>query len=144
MQQFTSIPSLKDPLQQQIQNLQAGLARFQDENVAGILLIGSCSRGEATYRSDIDLLLILNEAQLKYDRVQEIRNSVELHFQRMGCQELLETPLPVQLTVVLKSVFTTQEPAMIEALQRAIVLWERDGTISSALKENIRKKGQVA
>lgn len=90
-----------------------------DPDFIALLLIGSCARGTATYRSDIDLLIVARDCHLDYGRVVEWRNRIE------GVLETnaVETVLPCQFTFVLSSVRTTSEPAMRQALAKSIVLY---------------------
>jgi len=123
---FTQVPSLIAPLQSQIEALRAGIPTGLVKNeILGVLLIGSASRGEATYRSDVDLLFVLKEAPLNYQRTVSLKRQIE--------PSLRQEPLPVQLQFVLPSVFETTERAMREALARAIILIDPTGVLASRL-----------
>lgn len=78
-----------------------------------VLVIGSVSRGEATYRSDVDLLVILRQGPLNYARVQDLRRRLE--------EEVISGSegLEVQAQFVLPGVHQTTEPAMRQALREA-------------------------
>ncbi len=84
----------------------------------GVLLTGSCSRGEATYRSDIDLLVVLKAGPLNYERVQKLRDCADRAFE----SDQASLVLKLEIHFVLPSVFETQEPAMIEAIRLSQVL----------------------
>ena len=118
---FSQVPSLGLPLAKQIEGI---VHLFQDHadrlDAEALLLIGSCSTGQATYRSDVDLLVILRDPPLTYDRVQKLRDL----FDTLGMPEL---PLPVQIQFILPTAFETKEPAMATALKMAIALWEKPG-----------------
>ena len=88
----------------------------------------------ATYRSDIDLLVILKEGKLDYGRVKQIRDEIERHFSSVGAENVLRSPLPVECTVVLRSVFRTIEPAMKEALNFAVILSDFTGELTQELE----------
>lgn len=135
MRRFTSVPSLIEPLRTQIRGLVSGLRSYSDPRVSGIVLTGSCSRGEATYRSDVDLLVILGlgPGALNYSVTREIRDSIESHFKRLDADELLRQPLPVEVTVVLESVFETQEPAMLDALNKCLLIQDYSGKLKDRL-----------
>jgi predicted nucleotidyltransferase len=124
---FTKVPSLGPLLDRQISELKRFLPHLKE--VKGILLSGSCARGEATYRSDIDLLIILENGPLNYSRVQQIRDNIEQGLIAQSKADLLDAPLPVQITVVLDSVFSTSEPAMRDALKSALILVNPEGTL---------------
>ena len=85
----------------------------------GVLLIGSTSRGMATYRSDIDLLVVLKDGDLHFGRVQNLRDHLD-----HALADVADTPLPIHANFVLPSVIDTKEPAMQRALLSAIILWD--------------------
>lgn len=124
----------------QVINIQTAFKNAHQSDRLGeidaVLLIGSCSIGEATFRSDIDLLVVLRNGPLHYGRVKEIRDRIE----EAVLSEFLLKPLPIQLTVVLRSVFDTTEPAMLKALQLSQTLFEcsDSGDIACRL-EGLRK-----
>jgi predicted nucleotidyltransferase len=119
---LTSVPSLAGKLEAQLRSLREALAAA---SIAGefqeVLVIGSVSRGEATYRSDIDLLFILREGPLNYSRVQDLRDRLE----HQVLEKVSERALPVQAQFVLPSVRETREPAMRSALKAAWPLLHR-------------------
>ncbi len=119
---FSSVPTLQPLLAEQIIALQKLLPSLQ--MVEAIYLVGSCSRSTATYRSDIDLLVVLNVKKLTFTTVQAIRDEFENYFETIGHANLLVLPLPIQITVVLDSVFATTEPAMLQALEKALPLFD--------------------
>ena len=124
---YSQVPSLQEPLSLQI----VGIAKqFPiSSKIRGVALIGSCSIGQATYRSDVDLLVIVGAQQLTYSDVVKMRDEVENHFESKGFAELCSNPLPIQVTVVLESVFLTEEPAMRDALKTAIPLFDPNGQL---------------
>ena len=75
------LPLLQPKLLTEINSLSQAFASSRKvailRQVESILLIGSCSRGQATYRSDIDLLVILKEGPLTYTRVRQLRDIFE-------------------------------------------------------------------
>ena len=91
-------------------------------DILSVLLLGSCSRGTATYRSDIDILVVIDGEILNYGVVIANRDWIEAEFEKKAQLSTLTQPLEVQFTIVLKSVFNTSEPAMRDALSHAIVL----------------------
>ncbi len=131
---YTTVPSLVIPLNEQIKRLKKRALDFIQKGsylLRGVLLIGSCSRGTATYRSDIDLLFVLSaSSELTYGFVKKIRDDFE---------EGEETPLPVQVTVVRETVFDTDEPAMKQALRESEVLADLSGELDR--KVSILKRG---
>lgn len=135
MNAFTQIPSLIQPLKNQVLELQRHWPK--NEEILGVLLIGSCSKGEATYRSDVDLLIISKIPKLTYEYVKTLRTSLEKDFIESGHSDLLQKPLEVQMTIVQESVFLTIEPAMQDALRHAIILRDETHTIASKLKRKI-------
>src|ERR1700733_10849189 len=110
---YSRVPSLIPLLHRQIQGLKDHFPDMRD--ILGVMLTGSCSSGQATYRSDVDLLVILRDGPLNFGRVREIRDTIEMGYRKQNRAEFLNDPLPIQITVVLKSVFSTSEPAMKEA-----------------------------
>ncbi|MCM2322689.1 MAG: nucleotidyltransferase domain-containing protein [Oligoflexia bacterium] len=134
MAQFTQVPSLIAPLDEQLRGIRAILKSIKDPEISGALLTGSCSTGKATYRSDIDILVLLAEGPLNYARTRSVRDRLEATFKDAGRLELLEKPLEVQFTVVLESVFATREPAMRAALRSAHLLSDAAG-IQQKLKK---------
>lgn len=129
---YTQVPSLKRGLSQQIEELRTRLELFcPQHDLAGIVLIGSCSRQHATYRSDIDLLGILNSGPLHFSRVQQLRDALEKLIDR----ELLSQPLPVEIHFVLSDVFHTQEPEMRKALKDGIILVDYSGALKQKQNE---------
>ena len=120
MVRYTQVTSLSDSLSRQVEGLRQHFP-LSDE-IGAVLLLGSCSRGEATYRSDIDILIVLTGNKLTYGKVQEIRDGVEAGFDANGQKACLSEPLPVQFTVVLRSALKSAEPAMKQALLHKIVL----------------------
>ncbi len=125
---FSSVASLEPKLRKQIENIATRLPKLLPENeVWGCLLIGSCSRGAATFRSDIDLLFILKSPPLDYERVSKLRDGLEKQWD--------QDPLPIQCTFVLENVFSTSEPAMQQALKSAWVLWDVEGRIQRGLEK---------
>lgn len=127
------MPSLKNTLKAQIVELQSVFSRFSDPHLLGVLLFGSCARGEATYRSDVDILLVFETSHLTYGFVQSARDNVEKHFRNSGKELALSKPLPVQTTVVASSVFATNEPGMTQALTESLLLFDRKGTMKDNL-----------
>ena len=119
---YTQIPSLRESLGKQLNELSSLFPRIS--SIDAVLLIGSCSVGKATYRSDIDLLIILGEEKITYDKVVLIRNQIEEHFTKLGRPDLLSQPLPSQITVVGKSVVSTQEPEMRRAITHSIPIFD--------------------
>ncbi len=134
MGSFTKVPTLIPLLDYQMEEIKKNFPR--DLEIVGALLIGSCSSGTATYRSDIDILVVLKEGRLTYDRVKNIRDQFESHFQGIGKEELLNKPLPVEITVVMSSVFSTIEPAMKGALSIAHILYDPDRCLLKKIGEN--------
>lgn len=93
----TKVPSLREPLEAQIRALTSSFP-----NAPGIMrlyLFGSCARGEATYRSDVDLLAVQMEAPT-FARVAAIRDFVEAAFAKSGMASVLSSPLPVQIQAI--------------------------------------------
>lgn len=120
--QPTSIPSLLEPLRKEIFLLCDLFINNTHPEITAVLLFGSCARGSATYRSDVDLLVILCGSQLTYSKVQEIRDWCEKNIEA----KLTQKPLPLQITVVLECVFRTTEPGMKQALQEALYIYKKD------------------
>jgi uncharacterized protein len=49
------------------------IRRVEGDNLVSIVLFGSRARGEATPESDVDLLVVVNEASPRLDRAPELR-----------------------------------------------------------------------
>lgn len=142
MSAYTKVSSLKAPLKEQLDQLAEMLTSFSKENnqIEGVLLTGSCSRGEATYRSDVDLLFVVRDSSLiKFSEVQKNRDKLENFLNRMGKSTLLNKPLELQSIFVSLDVFETEEPAMSEALSKAIIFVDVSGEIMKALKQREKK-----
>jgi predicted nucleotidyltransferase len=120
LRQYTKIFSLNLPLSKQVDGLQRYFPLAGE--IGAVLLVGSCSRGEATYRSDVDILVLLNTDKLTYGKVRDVRDRIEQGFASQGQEALLTQPLPVQFTVVLASAITTSEPGMKLALLDKVIL----------------------
>ena len=74
-QKYTKVPSLQPKLEAQISEIRTRLAGADlRAELDEVLLVGSCSRGEATYRSYVDLLVILRNGPLNYRRVCRLRD----------------------------------------------------------------------
>lgn len=133
---YTQVPSLVSILEGEIESIRQTLLHiFTDSEIMGCLLIGSCSRGEATYRSDIDLLIVLCEGPLTYSRVRDLRD----RFDEKWAASQGTSPLHCELHFVLRSVFETKEPAMRKALLTAISLIDKMGALKNELH---RLKGE--
>ncbi|MGZ3769124.1 MAG: nucleotidyltransferase domain-containing protein [Bdellovibrio sp.] len=122
---YTSIPSLATPLDQQISGLKSVIQLYDQNFFKGAVLFGSCCRGEATYRSDIDIMLIFDQKNLDYTFVQKTRDSIEEFFLKHNAQQLLNSPLPVEFQVVRSSVFSTTENEMKTNLRCGIILVDK-------------------
>jgi predicted nucleotidyltransferase len=118
--QYSQVSSLQAPLKSQIDSIKASFPI--NANILSTLLLGSCSRGTATYRSDIDILVVIDGEILNYGVVTSTRDWIESEFEKKAQLSTLTQPLEVQFTIVLKSVFNTSEPAMRDALSHAIAL----------------------
>lgn len=127
--EFTAIPSLLVPLREQITGIKNILNTFHQDLFVGAILFGSCSRGNATYRSDIDIMLIFEQNNLDFKFVQTTRDSVENHFFKHGSSTLLKTPLPVEFQVVRTSVFSSTEEEMKKNLRTGIILTDKNNIL---------------
>lgn len=113
------------PLREQISGIKAILNTFDQDSFVGAILFGSCSRGTATYRSDVDIMLIFEQNDLDFKFVQNTRDSVEHHFFKHGSSILLTTPLSVEFQVVRASVFSSTEEEMKKNLRTGIILTDK-------------------
>lgn len=130
---WSRVPSLRGPLKAQIDALGREVTPILQDSTTdalGVLLTGSCSRGEATYRSDVDLLVVLATAPLNYSRVRTLRDRFEARLSRAA----QESPLACEIHFVLSSVFETREPAMRGALKEAKVLSDPTGELARRLE----------
>ncbi|MGE0525800.1 MAG: nucleotidyltransferase domain-containing protein [Bdellovibrionales bacterium] len=125
---FTQVPSLQVPLSRQVRGLSSDLDQIRPVGILGVLLIGSCARGTATYRSDVDLLVILDQRAFKAHDVRAVQELLENQLQAHN------DPLPLQFVVVGKSVFQTQEPAMMGNLRDSLILYDPQRLLQSRLK----------
>lgn len=114
---LSQVPSLNPKLEKVLEDLRKKFPANLLPLLDSVLLIGSASRGAATYRSDLDLLVVLREGPLQFERVRSLRDQ----FEREWLQHI-QSPLPFQVNFVLPSVRSTQEPAMRDALTKAIML----------------------
>ena len=72
--------SLLPKLEYQVSKLKDELpALLKTLGGVGAVMVGSCSRGEATYRSDLDLLVVMGAGSIKYTSVQKWRK-LKLNF----------------------------------------------------------------
>jgi predicted nucleotidyltransferase len=126
---YSSVPTLQPKIEIQMRQIQSALLTLSVVNLVGIILYGSVARGHATYRSDVDLLVIIRQDTLTYSDVQLVRDLIEAHFNQLGLSEILEAPLPVQLTVVRDSVFNSTEPDLQEALLSGIIFLDNMGVL---------------
>lgn len=136
MVRYTAVASLTPLLETQVSSLIKVLpVVFSPNESMGALLIGSCSRGQATYRSDLDILVILQTGSLTYSRVQSLRDQFEQCWSKSNAG-----PLPCQINFVLPTVFETSEPAMQNALRDAVILHDSGGTLDRKLEPFRRKQ----
>lgn len=128
---YTKVPSLKEKLEQQISALRTRLGEVltRDAQYFGFLLTGSCARSDATYRSDIDVLVILDEGELKAERVARLRENLESSMQ--------PGVLEVQFTFILKTSLNTSEPGLKQALHESALLAERNGLLSKFIATKV-------
>jgi predicted nucleotidyltransferase len=128
---YTQVPSLIQPLELQIEGLKKILKNFKLHHLIGIALFGSCSKGKATYRSDIDLIFIFDQQDLNFSFVKNTRDEVENYFKSLQKENLLEKPLPVEIQVVRDSVFLTTETEMINNLKHCLILLDLNGKLQT-------------
>ena len=124
---WTHVPSLSDPLDEQIRGIERGFPPDVLEQAEGVLLTGSASRGEATYRSDLDLLVVLRQPPLSYERVVALRRRIE----EAMPEGALERPLAADIHFILPSAFATEEKAMSAALNNAVILLDPMGRLAA-------------
>jgi predicted nucleotidyltransferase len=115
---WSRIPSLNPRIESALATFIAAFPTSLRSQAVEVLLIGSASRGEATYRSDLDVLVVLRAGPLTFSRVQELRDLLD----RETLGNLQDSPLEFQVQFALASVFHSEEPAMREALKHARVL----------------------
>lgn len=116
----TQVPSLVGPLSEQLSAICGHVPGFSVEVEAErVLLTGSCARGEATWRSDVDLLVVLRLGPLTYSRVRSVRDAFDA---RVGA--LSDRPLPVQVSVMLAETLADPDPGTKLALRDAIAMIE--------------------
>jgi predicted nucleotidyltransferase len=120
--QYTKVKSLVRPLLEQITKIQYVLSQYKQSHFVGALLFGSCSRGQATYRSDIDIMLIFAQDDLNFSFVQKTRDQAEWFFAAHKMSEALCEPLQVEFQVVRNTIFNSKEPATIENLHHGKIL----------------------
>lgn len=136
---YTAVASLERPLKKEIELIGFELERHLSQlNALGVLLTGSCSEGKATYRSDIDLLVLVKEGPLTYGQVCKLREQVE---RVLGPKK--QMPLPVEVHFVLPSVFETKEPAMKKALAAAQKLCDPSGALKKGLESILKRDGKL-
>lgn len=124
------MPTLKAPLTQQIGAIQKAIPEIAKQiDVSAVLLTGSCSRGEATFRSDIDLLFVLNKAAPTYSSIKQWRDLIE--------SKVSGIPLPIQAHFVSRLVEKTVEPAIRMAISDAQILFDPHG-IGKKIQELFR------
>lgn len=125
---YTKVPSLILPLQNQIEALRAYFAASAPAlGLERVILFGSCARGEATYRSDVDLMLVLAEGPLTFARSSALKERVESETESSG----IRSALPLQLTCVLSSIDASQDPGTRDALQFSSILFQASQEVAS-------------
>ena len=133
---FTQVPSLSEPLRLSIEQLPKIVAdAFSSREILGVLLIGSCSTGQASYLSDIDLLIVLREGPLKYGRVCAFREQWDRVLLKKG-----SLSLPVHTNYILPEAFQTHEPAMRKALRNAMIILDPEKILVHKLEKLRREK----
>ncbi len=138
MSSWTQIPSLRAALEKQIRGIIADFPRdVLESEIEGIFLVGSCSEGKATYRSDLDLLVVLKNPPLKYGRVVDLREKIEA---KMPLAALSE-PLACEFHFVLPDVADTSEPAMMDSISKATILIDPYGKLKSLREKILLRRG---
>ena len=131
---YTRVKTLNLPLIEQIERLKHLLLGYQQQGFLGAILFGSCSKGRATYRSDIDILLVFDQEDLNFSMTHKTRNGVEEYFKSQKAEGVLLSPLPVEFQVVRRSVFLTKEPEMLKNLKQGILLVDKQDLLKNELK----------
>lgn len=133
--QYTRIKSLVIPLSEQITKIQSLLSQYKQNQFAGAMLFGSCSRREATYRSDIDVMLIFDQDELNFSFVQKTRDSVESFFAVNQMSAVLIEPLRVEFQVVRINIFNSKEQATIKNLRQGQLLFDSKGELKKMMEK---------
>jgi predicted nucleotidyltransferase len=131
---FSSVKSLQPQVASQIAAVKATFVACRWPDVVALLLIGSCAEGTATYRSDIDFLVVMKTSfPLTYSQVVAYRDQIE---QAMNTRQVPEC-LPCQFTFVLETVRLSDEPAMTAALRKSVTLYATGLPWSAKLKDDV-------
>ncbi len=136
---WTKVPSLGLKLEAQMDHIKRTFPTdlFKTQ-VEGVLLTGSCSQGKATYRSDIDFLVILKHPPLTYSRVCQLRDQIE---SKMS-SERTQSPLGCEFHFVLMDVFSTREPAMAQSLLDSVIFIDPNRKLKESLTKFKPSKGK--
>ncbi len=90
---LSKVPSLQSKLQLQVSKIRNGLLQWNDPLICAACLYGSCARGEATYRSDIDILVFAN-VEANWTSTNLVKDLLEKNL------TLLEEPLQIQWQIL--------------------------------------------
>lgn len=120
---FTQVTSLRPKLEKQVRQVAKAFADSKQNDWVALILIGSASEGQATYRSDLDFLVIVSpDRPLNYGQVVAWRDELE----RLLAKKGVDSTLPCQFNFVKDSVRHSVEPAMRQALAGGLVLFSVD------------------
>lgn len=120
---YSRVPSLQGVLSEAIKSLMTVLGSNASKlGLSRILLIGSCAYGKATYRSDIDLLLVLENEKLSFATTRQKRDAIDALIARSG----LKLPLELDIHCILPASLQTKEAGMRQALETSVVLFDSE------------------
>ncbi len=88
-------PSINPVIEPVVRAFRAALQTLYGDRLHGVVLYGSYARGDYNDESDIDLLVVLNDAQV--DTYREIRKITEVETQLLLTYGLAVSPLPVAI-----------------------------------------------
>ena len=131
LKSYSQVNSLKQPLEQQIKGLITYFTSALQKDINYVLLFGSCAKGTATYRSDIDILVILDTRKLTFKDVQTRRKQLE-----QENESLFFEPLPVQLSFIKLEALYSNNQITREALREGILIFGNEKAFKEALKES--------
>lgn len=110
-------------LRERIAELRVRLPRHLTTKICAAMVIGSAAEGRAHDRSDLDLLLVLNEGSPRRGDYAWWDREVAPHVARPG-------PFPIHPVIVGRSALATREPNLRQALRRGLPLWNPEGVFA--------------
>lgn len=106
-------------LEQRLAALAATLPQLIESRICAVAVIGSVAEGRARDESDLDLLLVLREAEPRRTDYAWWDDQVEPNLPLRSGERF-----PIQPVIVGRASLATSEPNLRAALQSALPLWD--------------------